>query len=94
MEQLARTIELRGLGEPITATEVKRTGKVCMYLRSDNVYEVFIVKVAKAKNLFGKQYEEREVYPTNEDFGSNAWCFSKEIEPADRLFNKLVNEGN
>lgn len=89
MQQLSKTIELRGLGQSITATEMVRQGDLAMYKRDDEVYEVFLIKTAEAKKIFDKQYEEREVYPNNEDFGTSAWCF-KTLTSAVKKFNMLL----
>jgi hypothetical protein len=35
-------------------------------------WEVILIKVAPAARIFGKDYPEREVYPSNEDFGRYA----------------------
>lgn len=72
----------------LTATLLKREGRLCMYKRSDDVFEVFLVIVHPAEHLFGKDYPAREVYPGNEDFGHTAWCYSK-IEFAERMYNDL-----
>jgi hypothetical protein len=32
-------------------------------------WEAILIKVAPARRIFGKDYPEREVYPSNEDFG-------------------------
>ena len=41
--------------------------------------------------LNGKKYEEREVFPINEDFGKNAWIIC-DWEKALAKFNELENE--
>ena len=38
-------------------------------------YEVFIVKVAPATVVFGKEYPAREMPPRNEDWGDLGWTF-------------------
>ena len=49
---------------------VKRTDKVVMYsLNFGSSYEVFDVKVRKAREVFGKPYPTMEIFPSNEDFG-------------------------
>lgn len=78
MRKLEEQIELKGLGQPTVAKQIKRQGKVCMYLRDDGVVEVFKVKIAKATVLKGIEYPDREIYPNNEDFGVSAWCFHGE----------------
>jgi len=84
MERLPEVIEVKGVGIPgLTAKLVMRTDKKAMY-RRDNVYEVFRIKVAEAREAFGKNYPQREVYPGNEDFGVWAWCFSNEAKAKQR----------
>lgn len=70
-------LEPRGTGIPdFSVRKIKRDGKICLYERSDGNYEVFLVKVQPQTSMFGKVYSERETYPSNEDFGNSAWCFS------------------
>ena len=93
MKKLDKEIQIKGLGQPCIAKEIKRQGKVCLYLRDDDVYEVFKVKVAKATVLKGINYEDRETYPNNEDFGINAFCYHGEnaSKKAMEKFDKLLN---
>ena len=78
MIKLEETItELHGVGIPgLTAKCIERTDKKAIYKRSDNVWEVFRVKISPPTKIFNREYPEREVYPGNEDFGSTAWCFN------------------
>lgn len=79
MERLSEVVDLRGTGiHGLKAKLVDRQGNICVYQRTDNVFEVFIVKVSPAVETFGKSYPEREKYPGNEDFGYTAWCYSNE----------------
>jgi hypothetical protein len=79
-----------GTGIPdLTARLVNRDGRLCLYERSDNVWEVFWVKEEPAAEAFGRSYPAREVYPGNEDFGRIAWCYSSE-EVAKREFRRLL----
>lgn len=89
-EVLPKVVHPKGTGiANLTATLIKREGQLCMYKRSDDVFEVFLVVVYPAREVFGKFYPAREVYPGNEDFGSGtAWCYSK-IEYAERMYNDL-----
>lgn len=93
MKTLEHTLQISGTGIPgITVTQLKRIGKLCLYQRDDEVYEVFYVKTRPAESVFGKDYPEREQYPNNEDFGQTAWCF-KTKEMAERKFNTLKQRG-
>ncbi|MBA7539154.1 hypothetical protein ES705_31433 [subsurface metagenome] len=90
-EVLPKVVQPRGTGiANLSSTLIKREGRLCMYERSDNVFEVFLVVVRPAVDveLFGKSYPAREVYPGNEDFGSIAWCYSK-FKYAEEMYNNL-----
>lgn len=73
----------------LSARLIKRQGKLCMYERSDHVFEVFIVKIQKACEMFGRTYPKKEVYPSNESFGVNAWCYNDKKE-AEKKFTRLL----
>ena len=90
MKRLEDTVQLRGIGKPVTATLIERQGSVCLYERSDEVYEVFIVKEAEAGEIFGKFHPKREVYPNNEDFGQTAWCYQN-LEKARKKYIRLTD---
>lgn len=90
MKRLEQTIEVRGIEEPMPSAQIKRQGNICMYLREDEAYEVFIVQTEKAKEIKGVKFESREVYPKNEDFGVTAWCFWKREDLAIKKFNELT----
>ncbi len=80
MKKLTERIKIKGTGIPnLTAELVKRQGRLCMYKRSDDVFEVFYVKRMKECMIAGTIVEPHEVYPKTEDFGKSAWCFSQEI---------------
>lgn len=87
MVRLDNTVPIKGVGREVTSSFVKRNGDLCLYQRSDGPYEVFYVKQLKAENLFGRDYPDREAYPSNEDFGSIAWCFT-DFDKAMERFNK------
>ncbi len=89
-EVLPKVVHPKGTGiSNLTATLVKREGRLCMYKRSDNVYEVFLVVVHPDETIFDKFYPAHEVYPGNEVFGSGkAWCYNK-IKYAEEMYNSL-----
>ena len=65
-----------------TLRQVKREGRIALYevYGPNGVlygFEVVIIKVAKARFVFDRQYPEREVYPANEDWGSLAWSYGR-----------------
>jgi len=77
MIKLPLTIEVSGTGiSNLTSSLVERTPRKALYKRSDDVYEVFLIKINEEGEVFGKHYEKREVYPCNEDFGKTAWCYN------------------
>jgi hypothetical protein len=73
----------------LSAKLIKREGRVCMYERWDNVWEVFVVQTRKAYTIKGKTYPTHEEYPGNEDFGDTAWCFTN-LENAENRYKSLV----
>lgn len=75
----------------LTSTLVKREGKLCMYKRSDEVWEVFLVQTMEESEFRGTFYPAHELYPGNEDFGGTAWCFSKK-EGADHKYAYLTHK--
>ncbi len=58
----------------------KRQANVALYASAGSEYfEVHKVRIAKAREMFGKSYPDREVLAGNEEFGTIAWaCNSKE----------------
>ena len=75
----------------LTSTIVKRDGKLCMYERSDEVWEVFLVQTMGASEFRGTFYSPHELYPGNEDFGRTAWCFSGK-KRADHKYARLTRK--
>lgn len=47
-------------------------------------YEVFRAKIRPAETIGGKPCPEREVYPSDEDFGKTAWAY--------RTFGEALNK--
>ena len=89
MKKLENKVSIRGTGiHKLTATCIIRTPKKCIYLRSDEYYEVFIVTIVKEGDVFGKLLPEREVYPCNEDFGKTAWTCKSE-KRAYEIYNRI-----
>ena len=58
--------------------QVKRTKNCALYKTGRGDFEVFKIKVSPAQEIYGKEYPERETYPSNEDFGKTAWYYTKE----------------
>ncbi len=70
---LGEDVRPRGIGLDIYARLVERNEFKAIYLRDDGVYEWFYRKQAAPAKIYGKDYPAREIYPSNEDFGSIAW---------------------
>jgi hypothetical protein len=71
---------------------ISRGGKSLIYEQTYDQkiisYEVFSIKIAKAGEVFGKFYPDREVFPGNEDFGYWAWAYISLDKALDK-FNEL-----
>jgi hypothetical protein len=90
MQPLPEIVNVNGTGIiGLKARLLKRDRNICLYERSDGYFEVFIVQVSPAAEVFGKSYPEREVYPGNDDFGKTAWCF-REYKNALKEFQRLT----
>lgn len=89
MKTLPKTVKITGCGiEDLTATLITRTRTKAMYERSDGYIEVFRIKIAPKQEAFGNTYPEREMYPSTEQFGQNAWCY-KSHENALKMYDNL-----
>ncbi len=85
-----------------TLKQLRREGMVALYevLSPGNVsygYEVIIIKVAPAREIFGKQYPEREIYPSSSvasnDWGSIAWSYGRDwLDRASEHYDGLCVE--
>jgi len=67
-----------------TYTQVLRNGRSAIYRQqvtpTEVYHEVFLIRVKPEMELFGKTIAEREVFPSNEEFGSRAWtCHTFEL---------------
>lgn len=69
-------------------TQLERTEKAAIYETGRGDFEVFKIKTAPAQEIYGKEYPEREVYPSNEDFGSIAWYYMTK-EKAYAMYNRI-----
>ena len=67
---------------------LKRNNYKAMYKSKDGVYEIFKIKIAPPAILFGKEYPERETYPSSEEFGHRAWCTMDE-KRAKEIYNEI-----
>jgi len=76
-------------------TLVCRDGKLAIYRQevTEKVqyFEVFVVKIKPESVFKGKVIPEREVFPSNEDFGKTAWSY-RNYKDAEAKFRCLVEE--
>ena len=90
MNKLDKIVVIKGIQIPgLTATLVKRTERVAMYLREDGYYEVGILQILPAQIVFGKPYPERERYWYTEEFGVVAKTTS-DLKRAEEHYNDFV----
>lgn len=69
---------------------MKREGNAAMYHSVDGSYwEVHLVRIAPAKQIFNKSYPEREILAGNEEFGQFGWACTTQ-ERADGRFRETV----
>lgn len=54
-------------------------------------FEVFIIKVQKESERFGKTFPAKFRFPGNEDFGKWAWSY-RSLELAENKFNELEHK--
>ncbi|MCK5017284.1 MAG: hypothetical protein KAS32_09435 [Candidatus Peribacteraceae bacterium] len=90
MKRLSNNEQIRGIGSQTSSNFVNREGDVCMYHRTDGPYEVFLVQVRPKETIGERKYPEREVYPSNEDFGKTAWCYTLKNNAEDK-FKRLCD---
>lgn len=82
---------------PLTYTQLQRTDKVALYERSRDGkvfdYEVFFIKIEpKGKKTFNQILEDdREHYPSHEQFGRIAWSLSTKDRALQR-YKELCNK--
>src|SRR5438552_212361 len=96
MESLATELTYQGR----TLRQLKRIGMIAIYdvRNKGNLlygYEVIIIKIAPAAEIYGKSYPEREAYPSSSknsnDWGNLAWSFGRrQKKEAFAMFNGLV----
>lgn len=75
---------------------IKREGNAAMFKADHRDYwEIHEVKVAPAREMFGKEYPEREVLAGNEEFGRRAWaCVTQDNADARFAAAGTVCSGN
>ena len=77
-------------------TLVQRNDVAAIYAQGNGFFEVFRIKQQKEKIavMDGKSisYPEKELFPSNEDFGYTAWCCFGLHRALDRLL--MINNNN
>ncbi len=95
MKELAEVINRNGF----IYKQIKRGDRAAIYSQiiSDEeirgnfeAFEVFKIKIGKAKVVFGVELPEKEKFPSDEDFGKWAWSFVDYETAVDR-FNLIEN---
>ena len=73
----------------------RREGNVAIYKAvGADYWEVHVIKFEKAKQIFGKEYPEREALASNSEFGQRGWaCVSQEWADG-RFADALVLRGD
>jgi hypothetical protein len=79
---------------------LKRTDKAAIYkqipdeVESTKVYyEVFKIRISKAKVMFGVELPEKEKFPSDEDFGKSAWTCTT-LERAEEIYERINSSGD
>lgn len=72
-----------------TLRQVERKGEFAIYAQLKGgatiSYEVIRVQTKPAETIFSKTYPEREVYPSNEAWGQDAWTCTTLSRAKERL---------
>ncbi len=92
MKELDKTITGKGEVKGITFTQVKHSGKVYLYKRSDGYFEAFTAKeqhegIRKIKGL-EIAFEEKHIYPSGESW---VGICTKNYYRALERFNELLS---
>src|SRR5258705_7469486 len=79
-----------------TLKQIKRQGQVAIYelYGAQGMligYEVAVIRVEKARGIFGKQYPDHETYPSNEEWGAYGWSNqARDLAGAQKRFDSLL----
>lgn len=77
--------------------QIKRDGRAAVYEQSQRgvvvAYEVVVVKVHPAATIMGREYQEREGYPSNEDWGLLAWTCLDRARAMERFYALVADTG-
>lgn len=73
---------------------VKREGMVAMYKAAGaNYWEIHVIKEEKARQIFGKEYPEREALASSSEFGQRGWACVCQERADGRFADALVLQG-
>ena len=92
METLKTEVQVQNL--PLK--QIKRRGSVALYELSGPRgvhygFEVVVIRIRRAEELFGRCYPERETYPGNEDWGTCGWSYLvSDLAGAQKRFDSLL----
>jgi hypothetical protein len=76
----------------------KREGRIAIYELHHPVagligYEVIVIEIRKAGEVFGREYPDREAYPSNEDWGTLGWSYqTRDLAGALKRYATLLAE--
>ncbi len=90
---MIRTVPVEFGANGLKYRQVTRAGQVAVYSvqsKAGKIYgfEVVMLKIAPACTFMGEFFPDREVYPSNQDFGSTGWYFPSRKD-SERLFQEL-----
>jgi hypothetical protein len=75
--------------------QIFRTDTTAIYAQLDNgriiAYNVFKIKIQKKKESLGKIFPHKELYPSNESFGSTAWAITNPYKAFTCFYNLGVS---
>ena len=92
MKELDKTIKGKGEVKGITFTQVKHSGKVYIYERSDGYFEAFtaIEQRGSIRRIKGVEiaFEEKHIYPSGESW---VGICTRSYDRALKQFNQLLS---
>lgn len=89
MRPLPQSLRKNGFDYNLAYRDAKRAIYRQHVTENCQYFEVFQIRIAKAGTFKGKNIPEREVFPSDNDFGSTAWTF-REYDKALAKFNTLL----
>lgn len=87
----ARQLPMEYKHSGMTFVQQKRCEKAAIYKeKSDDIWEVFKIKIRKATKIKDQEIPEREVVPGDDAFGDWAWSYSNKDQAKDK-YGKLCD---